>query len=207
MEGELIMPNSWDDLKVSGVTENTPKQIMLNACTLYKNMTYNSQTSKWSGTLIGATSGGTKFTITPEIMNVDVDGVLVKAKGLVQKIGEVATIETNMVELTKDWIKATIIGKEGTSEDTTMDVIESKNNIEDSDYIENFACVGFYADKKPIIIIFDNAICTSGLSGEGKNKEASVFPATFECYADLSEGLTDTLPYHIYVPKATASQV
>lgn len=204
MEGDLKMPNSWDELHVSGVTADTPKQIMMNACVLYKNMTYSSETSKWSGSLMGATSGGTKFSIVPDIMQIDVDGVLVPAKGLEQKIGEKAMIETNMIEFTKEWIKATIIGKEGTSVDSTMDVIESKPNIEDSDYIENFACVGFKTDKTPIIIVFDYAICTSGLSGEGKNKEASVTPATFECRAELTEGLTDTLPYHIYVPKAAA---
>ena len=32
--------------------------------------------------MIGATSGGTKPTITPELLDIEVDGVLVKAKGL-----------------------------------------------------------------------------------------------------------------------------
>jgi hypothetical protein len=72
-----------------------------------------------------------------------------------------------------------------------------------SDYIQNLAYVGFMTDGTPIIVIFDYALCTSGLEAEGKNKENSVFPATFECYADLSEGVTDTLPYHIYTAVAT----
>ena len=192
----------WSEFKVSGVTANTPKNIMLGAGTLYKDLTYTED--KWSGTILGATSGGTKLSIVPEILNIDVDGVLVKAKGLVHKIGETATIETNRVEMTEDWVKATIIGAEGTSEDTRFNVIESKAHIEESDYIQNFGYVGFMTDGTPIIIIFDYALCTSGLEVEGKNKENSVIPATFECYADLSEGATDTLPYHIYVAKAEA---
>jgi hypothetical protein len=127
----------------------------------------------------------------------------VKTKGLTQKTGETATIETNMVELTKEWVKATIIGEEGTSVDDRFDVIESKNVIDDGDYIENFAVCGFYTDNTPIMVIFDYALCTSGLGVEGKNKEASVTAATFECHADLGEGVTDTLPYHIYIPKGT----
>ena len=76
--------------------------------------------------------------------------------------------------------------------------------LDDSDYIESFAYVGFKTDGSPIIIIFDYAICTSGLSLEGKNKEAAVVPATFECVANLTAGgNTSKLPYHIYVAKAS----
>ena len=133
--------------------------------------------------------------------------MLVEAKGLKQKTGETAQIETNMVEITKDFLKSTVIGKDGTSEDSRFDVIESKALIEDSDYIENFAFVGFKADGSPILVIFDYAICTDGLETDNKNKEAAVVPATFKCVANLVEGgNTNTLPYHIYVPKASATQ-
>lgn len=196
------MAVNWSEFAVSGVTENTPKNIMLGAGTLYKNFDFS--TNKWTGTIIGATSGGSKLSIVPEILDIEVDGVKVKAKGLTHKIGETATIETNMVELTKDWIKATVVGAEGTSTDERFNVIESKPHIEDSDYIEKLAYVGFMTDGTPIIIVFDYALCTSGLEAEGKNKENSVFPATFECYADLAEGATDTLPYHIYTAVAEA---
>lgn len=201
MEGDLRMA-TWTDFKVSGVTDNTPKNIMLGAGTLYKNLALEG--TKMTGDIFGATSGGTKLSITPELLDIPVDGVTVKAKGLVQKVGETAVIETNMVELTKDWVKATVIGADGTSGDTRFDVIESKSHIEDGDYIENFAYVGFMTDGTPTIIVFDFALCTSGFSTEGKNKENAVFPATFECYAPLTEGATDKLPYHIYIAKATA---
>lgn len=196
------MAVNWSEFAVSGVTENTPKNIMLGAGTLYKNFTFTTDT--WKGDIIGATSGGSKLSIVPEILDIEVDGVKVKAKGLTHKIGETATIETNMVELTKDWIKVTVVGAEGESADDRFNVIESKPHIEDSDYIQNLAYVGFMTDGTPIIIVFDYALCTSGLEAEGKNKENSVFPATFECYADLAEGATDTLPYHIYTAVATA---
>lgn len=197
----------WTDFKVSGVTTKTPKSIMLGAGTLYKNLKFDSETKKWAGSIYGATSGGSKFSIKPELTDIEVDGVLVKAKGLTVKTGEIATIETNMVELTKEWVETTIIGKAGVSEDERFDVIESKAQIEDGDYIEGFAYVGFMTTGDPIIIIFDSALCTSGFEGEGKNKENAVFPATFECCAELAEGETNTLPFHIYVPKDTTVPV
>lgn len=193
---------AWEEFKVSGVTGSTSKNIMLGAGTLMRDFVFAE--GAWNGTIVGATSGGTKLSIVPEILNIDVDGVLVKAKGLVQKIGETATIETNMVEMTKDWIKATVIGAEGASQDERFEVIESKPLIEDGDYIENFAYVGYMTDGSPIIVVFDYAICISGLEAEGKNKENSIFPATFECYAELEEGNTNKLPYHIYIAKKTA---
>lgn len=191
----------WSEFKVSGVTENTPKNILLGAGTLYKNFKFSS--SAWSGDLIGATSGGTKLTITPEILDIEVDGVNVAAKGLRHKIGETAQLETNMVELTKDWIKSTIIGKDGTSEDSRFDVVESNPHITDDNYIENLAFVSFMTDGTPTIVLFDYAICTSGLEAEAKNKENAVLPATFECVAELAAGETNKLPYHIYTYKPT----
>lgn len=198
---------NWTDFSVSGVSATTPTNIMLGAGTLYKNLVYSKDSNKWTGTILGATSGGNKLSIKPEITDIEVDGVLVEAKGLKQKTGETAQIETNMVEITKDFLKSTVIGKDGTSEDSRFDVIESKALIEDSDYIENFAFVGFKADGSPILVIFDYAICTDGLETDNKNKEAAVVPATFKCVANLVEGgNTNTLPYHIYVPKASATQ-
>lgn len=152
--------------------------------------------------LIGATSGGTKVSIVPEIKNIEVDGALVKVKGLAIKVGEVANIETNIVEMTRELMQMCIVGAEGTSEYDGYDVIESKRVIEEGDYITNFGYIGHKITGEPIIIIFDYAICTSGMSVEGKNKENGVFPATFECYAKLSPE-ADILPYHIYTPTPT----
>ena len=206
MDGELIMAD-WSEFAVSGVSASTPLNIMLGAGTLYKNFEYSAESSKWTGTILGATSGGNKLSIKPEVTNIEVDGVIVEAKGLIQKTGETAQIETNMVEVTKDFLRSTVIGKEGTSIDSRFDVIESKELIDDDDYIENFAFVGFKTDGSPIIVTFDYAICTEGLESDNKNKEASVIPATFKCVAELvAGGNTNKLPYHIYVPKTSASQ-
>ena len=64
---------------------------------------------------------------------------------------------------------------------------------------ENIAFVGETLDGKNIIVILPNALCTSGLSIEGKSGEECVGKFTFECHGDASESLT-TLPYKIYYP-------
>lgn len=194
---------AYEEIKSSGITESTPKNIMLHACTIHKGLTLTGGKWNFDESLIGATSGGTKLSIVPELLDIPVDGALVKVKDLIVKIGETAKIETNMVELTPEWMKRTMVAKVGTSTHEGYEVLESKPQLEAEDYIENFGIIGRKADGSPVVIIFDYALCTSGLEYEGKNKENSVFPATFECCAPLSSE-ANKLPYHIYYPKATA---
>lgn len=186
----------------TGVSTNTPKSIVFGAGTIHKGLKYTTNTWNFDASIIGATSGGSKLAITPEVTSIEADGALVKTKGLEVKTGEVATLEINFLELTKDLIKAAVIGVDGTSEDTAgYDLIESKADIVTGDYYENIAFVGKTLEGKNIIVILENALCTSGLELEGKNKEAGVITLTFECHAELDSDL-DTLPYKIYYPKA-----
>ena len=199
---------AYEELKSSGITEKTPGNITLGAGTIHKGFKFDPETKKWNfeESLIGATSGGTTFTITPEITNLDVDGALVKMKGLAVKTGETATIQTNVIELTPELIKMMVVGDESDSVDYEgYKEIVSRAQIKDQDYIENLAYVGHKIDGTPIIIIFDHALCNSGLSLQGQNKTAGVVAATFECYAPLTpEG--DRLPYHILYPTPVDSE-
>lgn len=190
-----------------GVTETTPQNIPFGAGTIHKNLKYTAPEGATPGSwnfdtsIIGATSGGSKLSIVPEISNIEVDGALVKIKGISDvKTGGTATMDVNFVELNKDIIKTAVIGQDGTSADEAFDLVEDKALISTGDYLDNIAFVGKTLDGKKIIAILDNALCTSGMELEGKNKEAGVVALTFECYAD-NEGDLDVLPWHIYYPK------
>lgn len=187
----------------TGVTTNTPKNILFGACTVHKGLKYEGSAWNFTESIVGATSGGSKLSIVPEVTPLEIDGALVNAKGLTVKTGEKASVEVNFIELTEDIIKAAVFAKNGTSEDSNYNLLESKASIEEGDYWENIALVGKTLDGKNIIAILDNALCTSGFEQEGKNKEGAVGKYTFECYAELDSDL-DTLPWHIYYPKATA---
>lgn len=186
-----------------GVTADTPKNILFGAGTVHKNLKYAGSSWNMDESIIGATNGGSKLSIVPEITPIEADGALVAVKGLQVKTGETATLEINLLELTKDIIKAAAIGKEGTSADTNYDLIESKANIEIGDYFENIAFVGKTLDGRDVIAILENALCTSGFEQEGKNKEGAVGAYTFTCHADFTSDL-DTLPWKIYYPKPKA---
>lgn len=187
----------------TGVSTNTPKNIMFGAGTVHKNLKYTGSAWNFDESIIGATSGGSKLSIKPQFTRIEPDGAMVAVKGLEVKTGEVATMEINFLELTKDIMQKAMVAKEGTSSDSKYDLLESKPDIEEGDYFENLAFVGKTLDGRNIIAIMDNALCTSGFESDSKNKEAGVVTCTFECYAELDSDL-DTLPYHIYYPKAKA---
>lgn len=185
-----------------GVSTTTPENILLGAGTIHKNLKWNTETSAWEGDIIGATSGGNKVAIAGEIINIELDGALVKVKGLAVKQGGTASIEVNFAEINTEIMQSATLFKSETSDADGYEMLVDKANIEEGDYIENFGFVGKTANgNKNIIVIFENALCTSGLELEGKNKENSVIKLTMEAYAE-NEGDLDTLPVKIYYPEA-----
>ena len=88
-------------IKTHGVTESTPKSVMLGAVIVVRGLEFVSNAWKYEK-ILGATSGGNKVTIEQELQDLELDGVLVKTKGAVVKVGEKATLETNLAEVTHD---------------------------------------------------------------------------------------------------------
>jgi len=153
--------------------------------------------------VLGATSGGNKLSIMSEITQIEVDGALVKVKGLTQKQGEEGFLETNLAQHTKESFIRAIIGKEQETLVKGYTQLTTKSLIEASDYLDNIAFVGTMSDGTECIIIMENALCTSGFEMETKNKETAVLKAKFECNADFDDA-HDTLPIYIFVPKKAA---
>ena len=184
-----------------GVSATTPENILLGAGTIHKNLTWDSQSKAWKGDIIGATSGGNSVEIKGEIVDIELDGALVKVKGLAVMQGGTGTMEVNFAEISTDILKMGIIAEEGASDAEGYTMIQPKANIEEGDYVDGFAFVGKTAnDKKDIIVIFESSLCTSGLKLEGKSKENSVIKLTMEAYAE-NDGNLDRLPVKIYYPE------
>ena len=192
-------------LKSSGITTDTPKKIMFGAGTIHKGFEYSEGTG-WNDeeSIIGATSGGMTLTITPEFVDLDIDGKLVVVKDLYVKTGETATMEVNFAELTEEIIKMMVVGNsEESIEVTGNSEVTTKARVGTNDYIENLAYCGKTLQGEDIIIIFKNALCTSGMSLSGQNKSMGTFSATFTCAADL-DGDHEVLPIRIIYPTQSA---
>lgn len=175
-----------------GVSATTPENILLGAGTIHRGLTVGADGKITEyGEIIGATSGGNSVEIKGEIVNIELDGALVKVKGLAVMQGGTATMECNFAELSEEVLKMGMIGT------VTNGAVTPKANIEEGDYIPGFAFVGKTAnDAKEIVVVFENALCTSGVKIEGKAKENSVIALTMEAYAENSGNL-DTIPVKI----------
>ncbi|HHK6511126.1 Uncharacterised protein [Streptococcus pneumoniae] len=197
-------------VKRTGYSANTPKHYLINAGAIYKNLEWNATggeggKGQWEGELLGATAGGNKVTIEQNYRVIEIDGVFTPAVG--QKIleSQTAKLETNVKELTAENIRLSINGKiadsDGVDAPTGYKVISGKAKLENTDYIKNLGIVGTMSGTNdPIIIIIDNALCTSGLDFETKDNDEAVISMTFEAHAN--EGQVDdlSLPCRIYFP-------
>lgn len=155
--------------------------------------------------VLGATNGGNKLSIIPEITPIEVDGAVVEIKGLNQKTGETGTLEVNLAQHTVESLKRAIVGKVVDSLIKGYTQIETKSLIDLSDYLDNVSFVGTMTDGTEIIAIMENAICSSGLELDNKNKETSVCKTTFKATADFAGGVFDKLPIYIFYPNKKTS--
>lgn len=188
-------------LKKHGITTETIKKMILGAGVIYKNLKYEKSNTDWSGEPIGATSGGIKFNYESQWLDIEVDGATVLVKGVSkQKVGESASLEGQMTELTEDILVTSLHLVETTSEDTNYTKYVSKENITEDDYLENIAYVGTLSSGKNVIIILPNALCTEAFELETKNAEQSTFAVKFECTADLENDNLNKLDLEIYYP-------
>ena len=186
-----------------GITTATPSNIPLGAGTWFKGLKF--EDAGWTGTVLGATSGGSSIKITPEVKDIEIDGALALAKGLAVMQGGTGEAEVNFAEINKDILKMTTLGEVLTESDSGyvdgFDCIQTKNAIVAGDYVENLGFVGYTADQsKMIIVILDYALCKSGFQLDPKNKENSVIKATFTAYGGIDTDL-DKVPIRIYYPK------
>lgn len=181
-----------------GISATTPENILLGAGTYHRNLKFVD--GKWTGDILGATNGGGKIAITGEFVPIEVDGALVKVKGMVVKQGGTVTVEATFAEVSTAVMQMATLFESAESDADGYSMLKDKAAIAEGDYVENFGFVGYTANNaKQIIFIMENALCTSGMEIEPKPKEQAVIKLTMEAYAN-NEGDLDTLPVKIYYP-------
>jgi hypothetical protein len=187
----------------SGITTGTPSKIPFGAGVYFKGVAYDEKVAPTEeiikAAIFGATQEGGTLTITPELFMPELDGATVAVKELQNKVGEVAQMEVSFAELTPELIAKMVIGKISETTDGEYDVITS-SELGAGHFIDGFGFYGHYMDGRPMIIIFKQALCTSGLSTDAKNKTNSVFKGTYACQSDI-EYSTTKLPYAIFIRK------
>lgn len=185
----------------TGITAGTPSKILFGAGVYFHGLEYSETVAPTEeaikAAIIGATQEGGTLTITPEFFAPELDGATVSVMELQQKVGETAQMDISFAELTADLMSKMAIGKVGAAEN--YDVVTSSVLMKDHFY-KGFGFYGEFLDGRPIIILFKNALCTSGFTTDSKNKTNSTFKGTMACQSDIEYGTTK-LPYAIFIRK------
>ena len=192
-------------LAKTGYTSTTSKSYIVNAATVYTGVTY-AEGGGFTGTLHGATSGGVTVTIEQTYRDVEVDGTShMKVVGNKVLEAATATATANMKEITTEIIRQSLNGTlataEATDAPTGYKVITTKRQVEDTDYIDNMAIVGTLSGTdKPVIIILDNVLCTSGLELSTEDNGEAIIEQTYEAHATVEQLDADEYPWRILFP-------
>lgn len=199
----------FTDLPKTGYTKDSAKGFLLNAGALLKNLTFKE--GKWSGDLLGATSGGSSISLVNTFRQPEIDGVFTTPVGADSIETSEGKFEVNMIEWTAENIKIAILGEikksDGTDFPDGYDVITTRRKVEESDYIENLAYVGTISgSEKPVIIIMHHSIVTSGLEFEPQDKQEGIYKMVFEARSGADEVNDTSLPITILFPTATAAE-
>lgn len=196
-------------ISTNGFNSDTASKYIVDAGAVYKNLTFTKGTTpdldQWEGEPLGATFGGSSVSIQNEFRTIEVDGIRSNYVGEKILQRQTATMKVNLKEIDAETIRTAILGKitkgDGTTAPTSYDIIEGKGKVENSDYLTNLALVGNVSGTtKPIIIVLDNALCTSGLDFETSDNDEAVITLTFEAHASANQVKLNKLPARIYYP-------
>ena len=187
----------------TGITAGTPSKILFGAGVYFQGVEYSETVAPTEEAIkagiLGATQEGGTFTITPEFFAPELDGATVSLMELQNKVGETAQMDISYAELTADLVSKTVIGAVGESTDGEYDVVTS-SVLKKNHFYNGFGFYGEFLDGRPMIILFKNALCTSGFTTDNKNKTNSIFKGTIACQSDIAYGTTK-LPYAIFIRK------
>jgi len=193
----------------AGFTKETPKRLLLDAGAFFKNFTYEPggtsndtfDSAVAAGKLIGATKGGGEFSASPEIRNIEVDGVKGKAKGLEVIDSWEVYLKATVLEVTTESIRTALSAAiTDTASDGTYDVVTGNAAIDLEDYADNITWVGTLSGSdEPVIIQVFSALSTEGLKLTMQDKGEATIPMTF--YGHYTFDDLDSPPFKIFYPK------
>lgn len=185
----------------SGLNANTKKKLLLGEGAIFKNFVVGTDTyesARAAGKLLGATQGGSTFTATATVRQIEVDGI----PGMVQDLEEIdrwdVTLETNFLEVTVDTIKAALGAAKSSNADGYTH-IEGRADFESSDYFTNITFVGSMSGSDaPIILQIKNAIGDGNFSVNIQNGNEGKVPVKFQGHYTIET--LSAPPFDIYYP-------
>lgn len=189
---------STNDLKLTtAISSQTYKRMVFDSGIVYRDYGLPGQT------LLGATSGGSVFTIEPEFREMIVDGAPGPVKGS-QRITKItAKLATNLIEITDDNIKLALPGSEATA-DGNGNRITRNVQISDGDYSDNITLLMKAADTDELFALqIKNALHLGSFEITAAEDTEVIIP--LELTAHFDPASMDVEPWSVFNPNEEPS--
>lgn len=196
-------------LPKTGYTKTSTENFIIDAATIFTDFKYDSTSKEFTGTPLGATSGGVEINIEQTYRKPEVDGTyIMDVVGLEFMESAKATVKASLKELTAENLRrslnGTISAVEGEDAPEGYKVIRSKRYVEEADYIPSIGVVGIHSGtKKPIIFKLDNGLITSPLDIKTEDSNEAVVEQEITAHAGYEQLIKDEFPWAIYYPEVS----
>ena len=193
-------------MKFTKIPADTFKNIQLNAGILATD--FSPASGVVTGDLIGATTGGVNFTVTPEYQDFgeDIDNCPKNTKELKRQNSVDVKCSGTLATVTAALAKTLVAAGDVDELDATH--IVPRKDLEDSDFsdlwwIGDYSAVNDGDDAGFVAIHMMNALSTGGFQIQSGDKAKGTFP--FEFTAHFSMAAQDTVPFEIYIKEGGAN--
>ena len=193
-------------LPSTGYTASSAKNFVIDAGTIFTDVTYDSTTQSFTGTPLGATNGGVGVNIAATYRKVEVDGTyIMDVVGLNLMSGMQCTITAKLKELTAANLRLAINGVLETADTTEAPAgykkITGKRYLQEGDYIPSIAIVGkLTGATDPIVFMLDNGLVTSALDLQTEDQKEGEIEVTIQANANFDQLAANEFPWRIYHP-------
>lgn len=189
-------------MRIIGITAATKKNLQLDAGALYKNWVMGTDTPATAASkLIGATVGGSTFTVTPEVRQISVDGVKGPTKGYETIDSVTATLATTLKEASLNSLALALAATDSAATSSVSDYtkLTMREAVADTDYVGNIAWVGkISGSDDPMVIILKNVLNLTGLTFQAQDKNEGSVPVTLTAHYDVAD--LEEVPFEIWMP-------
>ncbi len=153
---------------------------------------------------LGATRGGSSFSVGRSMRQMPADGMLGTAKGFVRRASVQPTISTNLLELTVENFLNAIAG--AVQETAGEYEMVSGGPILEASYLTNVALAATFTgqtgvDAIPLVVLIRNALVYDSPEFPLNDQDEAVLAVTFTGHFDAADPYAE--PWAVYHPGAT----
>lgn len=178
-----------------GITSTTYDNMVIDSGAAYFGFTSLAS----PGTLMGATRGGSTFSVEQEVKDMAVDGAHGMVKGGRRIINIGAKLTINFIEHSLANFKRALAASTSAAFNTNWDKITRSVQIADTDFLTNVAIIGEVQGQTGAIgLIINNALADGNLELAFADKEEGVLPISYSGHFTTAD--LDTEPWEIIYP-------